>query len=141
MTKFYRAVFASLALAAVLAASSVNAREFVMGHTGQPQMTFSGVGTQFAEKLKELSKGDMTLSVMGASALGNNREGLEQIQQGMTDFWIISTGLLAQFSNAVSVFDLPYLFKSEEAFIAFMSSPLAMEIVAPLEQKGIKALG
>ena len=65
MTQFRRTAAALLAFA-VLSAGAASAREFVMGHTGQPQMTFSGVGTQFAEKLKELSKGEMTLSVMGA---------------------------------------------------------------------------
>lgn len=141
--KFHRSFFAAVLIAAAfgLNVDAAGAREFVLGHTGQPQITFSQVAQQFADKLKELSKGEMTVSVMGASALGNNREGIEQIQQGMTDFWVISTGLLAQFSNAVSVFDLPYLWKSEEAFIAFAHDPLAMEIVAPLEEKGIKALG
>ena len=140
MNKFSRALFALTAVA-LMGASAVSARELVMGHTGQPSVTFSCVGIQFADKVKELSKGELTVSVMGASALGNNREGIEQIQQGMTDFWLISTGLLAPFSNSVSIFDLPYLFKSEKAALAFMESDVAKEIVAPLEEKGIKSLG
>ncbi|RKJ77174.1 DctP family TRAP transporter solute-binding subunit [Pyramidobacter sp. CG50-2] len=140
MTMFRRVTLACAAFV-LIGASAVSARELVLGHTGQPSITFSGVGLQFSDKVKELSGGELTVSVMGASALGNNREGIEQIQQGMTDFWLISTGLLAPFSNTVSIFDLPYLFKSEKAALAFMDSDVAREIVAPLEEKGIKALG
>ena len=140
MTMFRRAVFAFTAIA-VMAASSACARELVLGHTGQPSVTFSGVGIQFAEKLEEVSGGKLTVTVMGASALGSNREGIEQVQQGVTDFWIISTGLLAPFSNSVSIFDLPYLFKSEKAALAFMHSDVAKEITDPLQEKGIRSLG
>lgn len=122
-------------------ASAGFAREFVMGHTGQPLVTFAQAGEKFAEFLAKNSGGKMTVKVMGASALGNNREGIEQIQQGVTDFWLISTGLLAQFTKAVTVFDLPYLFKSEKAAQAFVNSDIAMEVVKPLEAKGIKPLG
>ena len=100
MTTFRRVTLACAAFV-LIGASAVSARELVLGHTGQPSVTFSGVGLQFADKVEELSGGDLTVSVMGASALGNNREGIEQIQQGMTDFWLISTGLLAPFSNTV----------------------------------------
>ncbi len=117
------------------------AREFVLGHTGQPSVTFAQAAEKFAELLSAESGGAMKLKVMGAAALGNNREGIEQLQQGVTDFWIISTGLLAQFTKAVTVYDLPYLFKSEAAGMAFFNSPTAQEIVKPLEGKGLKSLG
>ena len=42
----------------------------------------------------------------GSGALGDNREGIEQLQLGVTDFWVISTGLLAPFTNAVALYDL-----------------------------------
>ena len=59
----------------------------------------------------------------------------------MTDFWIISTGLLAPFTTAVTIYDLPYLFKSEKAGMDFFNSPAAQEITKPIEEKGLKALG
>lgn len=117
------------------------ARELVLGHTGQPSVTFAQAAEKFAEFLSTESGGNMTVKVMGAAALGNNREGIEQLQQGVTDFWIISTGLLAPFTKAVTIYDLPYLFKSEAAGLAFFNSPMAQEIVKPLEEKGLKPLG
>jgi tripartite ATP-independent transporter DctP family solute receptor len=122
-------------------AQGAYAKEFVLGHTGQPSVTFAQAGEKFAEFLAEESGGKLTLKAMGASALGNNREGIEQIQQGVTDFWIISTGLLAQFTKAVTVYDLPYLFKSEKAAQDFVNSDIAMDIVKPLEEKGMQPLG
>lgn len=133
---------ATLALMVMFAFSGMAvAREFVLGHTGQPSVTFALAADKFAEFLDAHSNGDMKIKVMGASALGNNREGIEQLQQGVTDFWIISTGLLAQFTKAVTIYDLPYLFKSEAAGIAFFNSPIAESIVKPLEDKGLKSLG
>lgn len=120
---------------------SVLAREMVLGHTGQPSVTFAQAALKFAEYLKEESNGTLVLNLMGASALGNNREGIEQLQQGVTDFWIVSTGLLAPFTTAVTIYDLPYLFKSEKAGIDFFNSPVAQELTMPIEEKGIKSLG
>lgn len=135
-----RKILFVLLLIAAFATPAVS-KELTLGHTGQPMVTFSKVADLFGELVGKYSDGKMTVSVMGASALGNNREGIEQVQSGVTDFWIISTGLLAPFSKAVSVYDLPYIFKSEEAALGFIRSPGAFEIVAPLEEKGIKALG
>ena len=104
-------------------------------------MTFVQTAQKFAEFLNEKSQGALTVNVMGAAALGNNREGIEQLQQGVTDFWIISTGLLAPFTTAVTIYDLPYLFKSEKAGMDFFNSPAAQEITKPIEEKGLKALG
>ena len=117
------------------------AREFVLGHTGQPSVTFAKAAEKLAELLEEQSGGSMKMQVMASAALGNNREGIEQIQQGVTDFWLISTGLLAPFTKATTVFDVPYLFKSERAALDFAESELAIEVVKPLEEKGIKPLG
>lgn len=131
-----------LLVALVLTFPAVSvAKEFVLGHTGAPSVTFAQAGEKLAEMLDEYSGGKMKLQVIGAAGLGNNREGIEQIQQGVTDFWLISTGLLAPFTKAVTVFDVPYLFKSEKAALDFVNSDLAMEVVKPLEEKGIKPLG
>lgn len=142
MTTMKRLGFCALLAALVLSFPAASfAREFVMGHTGQPLVTFAQAGEKFAELLDKHSGGKMKVQVMGAAALGNNREGIEQIQQGVTDFWLISTGLLAPFTKAVTVYDIPYLFKSEKAALDFVNSDLAMEVVKPLEEKGIKPLG
>lgn len=129
-----------IALVLSIPAASV-AKEFVLGHTGAPSVTFALAAERLAEKLEEYSGGKMKLQVIGAAGLGNNREGIEQIQQGVTDFWLISTGLLAPFTKAVTVFDVPYIFKSEKAALDFVNSDLALEVVKPLEEKGIKPLG
>ena len=141
-SKFFGTIFLTLTLfALVLSADSAAAREFSMGHTGQPSVTFAQAAEKFAEFMNTHSDGKLTVKVLGASALGNNREGIEQLQQGVTDFWIISTGLLAPFTKAVTLYDLPYLFKSEKAGIDFFNGPLAQEITQPLEGKGLKSLG
>jgi tripartite ATP-independent transporter DctP family solute receptor len=117
------------------------AKTLSLGHTGQEVNIFSQASVKFAEYVNEYSDGKIEVKVMGAGALGDNREGIEQLQLGVTDFWVISTGLLAPFTNAVALYDLPYLFKSAEAGIAFFNSDIAMEIIQPLENKGIKGLG
>lgn len=139
MKKF--AISAVVLILCVFLTGAACARELVLGHTGQPSVTFAQAAQKFAEFLNEESQGALTVNVMGAAALGNNREGIEQLQQGVTDFWIISTGLLAPFTTAVTIYDLPYLFKSEKAGMDFFNSPAAQEITKPIEEKGLKALG
>ena len=128
-----------VAMAAGMAAAEV--RQMSLGHTGQDMNIFSKAAKMFGELVEKESAGSMKVNVIGAGALGNNREGIEQVQMGVTDFWVISTGLLAPFSKAVAIYDLPYLFKSAEAGIAFFNSDLALEVAKPLEEKGIKAVG
>ena len=141
MNRKFAVLAVSVFVLCALLGGTASAREMVLGHTGQPSVTFAQAAQKFIEFLKTESNGALTLNVMGASALGNNREGIEQLQQGVTDFWIISTGLLAPFTKAVTLYDLPYLFKSEKAGVAFFNSPIAQEITKPLEEKGLKALG
>ena len=82
MTTMKRLGICALLAALVLSFPAASfARDFVMGHTGQPLVTFAQAGEKFAELLDKHSGGKMKVQVMGAAALGNNREGIEQIQQ------------------------------------------------------------
>ena len=116
------------------------AKTLSLGHTGQEVNIFSQASVKFAEYVNEYSDGKIEVKVMGAGALGDNREGIEQLQLGVTDFWVFDR-IVGAFYKCCRSLRSPYLFKSAEAGIAFFNSDIAMEIIQPLEnKKALKAL-
>ena len=66
---------------------------------------------RFAELLDERSGGKIKLTVHSGGTLGSAKETLEGVQMGSIDFIVESSASLSNFTDAMSVFDLPYLFK------------------------------
>ena len=66
-----------VAMAAGMAAADV--RQMSLGHTGQDMNIFSKAAKMFGELVEKESAGAMKVNVIGAGALGNNREGIEQV--------------------------------------------------------------
>ena len=66
----------------------------------------------FANRVKELTNGKLTVQIFPNSQLGNEREYIEQLQIGQIEFAKTSSAVLGPFVPQFQVFDLPYVFKS-----------------------------
>jgi TRAP-type C4-dicarboxylate transport system substrate-binding protein len=87
-------------------------------------------------------RGAMKVNVIGAGALGNNREGIEQIQLGVHGLLGHQHGAFSRRSAGRR--DLrPAVPSSRAPRRASRSSTayVALEVAKPLEEKGIKAVG
>lgn len=68
-----------------------------------------------AEKLAEISDGQLTMDIYPGGQLGSSeREYVESLQIGSLDMTKVSTAVLENFVPAFAVFSLPYLFESDE---------------------------
>lgn len=96
------------------------------------------------EKLKELieekSGGRVTVEIYPNSELGGNRELIEQLQMGTLEIASPSCAFLGGFTNGTALFDLPYLFDSQEGAFAVFDSEIGDNIMKGLETNGLVGL-
>lgn len=138
-----RSVLAATALAVAAPAVFAQASPIVIrfSHVVAPD-TPKGQGAQrFKELVEERSKGRIKVEVYPNSQLYKDKEELEALQLGSVQMLAPS---LAKFgplgAKEFEVFDLPFLFKDQEAFRAVTGGPVGANLFSKLEPKGIKGL-
>ena len=97
--------------------------------------------TKMNEVLTEVTNGRITFDEHHNSALGSERELLEQESVGMVDNVGGGSQVAYNFVPACGLFDLPYLFTSNEHAKAVLASDIGADILKQFEGTGIKALG
>lgn len=91
---------------------------------------------RFAELLDERSGGKIKLTVYSGGTLGSAKETLEGVQMGSIDFIVESSASLSNFTDAMAVFDLPYLFKDSQEARSALSGEAARGQLDALEAVG-----
>lgn len=129
-----------LCACAVSASASDKKMSLNLGHVAI-ETTPIGRGTEyFAQLLSEKTDGRITVSVFPNSQLGGNREMIEQLQMGTLQFCSPSCAFLGGFTEKTALFDLPYLFTSEEGAWKVFDSEVGAAILNDLDAAGIKGL-
>lgn len=96
----------------------------------------------FADRVKELTGGKLVINVYPNSQLGNEREYVEFLQTGQTEFGRVATSVLGPFIPQFQAFDLPYLFKSKQDMFRAADGELGTLLLKQLAEKlNIKGLG
>ena len=97
---------------------------------------------KMAAELKEASNGRLIIEHYPASQLGAERETLEGITLGTVDCAVISSGVVANFSNAMYITSMPYLIDSYELGWKVYDGEFGQKLGAITEQDaGWKWLG
>lgn len=94
----------------------------------------------FADLVYENSDGRILIDLYHSSQLGDDREMTEALQMGVQDFTCPSTAPLAGFVSGFKVFDLPFLFPTEEAADFVLDSEIGDALLAELEGIGLVGL-
>lgn len=94
----------------------------------------------FADRVFNLTNGDLKISVHYARSLGDAREVVEYIRLGTVDFAHVPTANLTQILPTFDVFSLPFIFKNTRHYWAFLHSEKAQKLLEPLNAKGITPL-
>ncbi|MGI6226091.1 MAG: DctP family TRAP transporter solute-binding subunit [Peptococcales bacterium] len=110
-------------------------------HANDPAHPFHLGAEKFAELMKEKTDGAVNINIFPSAQLGNHRDLLESMQAGTVDFNVLATGPLANWLPEVGVLDMPYLFKDEKEAYKVLDSDVIKELVAPLEENGLKVIG
>lgn len=126
--------------AAVALSFSATAREFRVAETQVPDYpTVQGV--QYMGKLiEERSKGKHKLKVFANSALGTERDTIEQLKIGGVDMVRLSLAPLNNIVPESIIPSLPFIFRDEKHMHAVLDGPIGEEILASMAKQGIIGL-
>lgn len=83
----------------------------------------------FAAYIEENLGDKYTVEIYPSELLGSQTEMVQLCQTGAIDFVVASNAILETFSDQYEIFNLPYLFTSEEAYHAAMDDP---EVTDPI---------
>jgi len=96
----------------------------------------------FADRVKELSGGSLTVEVFPAGVMGTHTQCQEMVSTGSLDFYITTAGLVSVFDpdRTQELIELPYLFDNYAQAYAFNDTEFVDKIYEPLQAKGIHYL-
>ncbi|HEY1227530.1 MAG TPA: TRAP transporter substrate-binding protein DctP, partial [Ramlibacter sp.] len=92
----------------------------------------------FADRVKERSKGRLTLSIFTGDQLGPQKKVNEMIKGGARVLSVTDYGQLSQFVPDMAVVAGPYMFSSPEEAKRLFDSAVFKEMSGRLEQQGLK---
>jgi len=94
-----------------------------------------------AEKLAEISNGQLTMDIYPGGQLGSSeREYVESLQIGSLDMTKVSTAVLENFVPTFAVFSLPYLFESDEHRWQVLFGPIGDKMLLQGESLWLRGL-
>lgn len=82
-----------------------------------------------ADRIEELSEGQLAIDVFPNEQLGTERQLLELLQVGAVGITKVSGAVMENFSPRMKILGLPYVFRSREHSFAFMDSELGKELL------------
>lgn len=111
-----------------------------LGHIQSESDLWHKGAQKFADRVKELSNGEVTVDIYPNSTLGGDRDMAEGMMMGTVDISLVA-GVLSNFDDSISILEIPYLFRSEEEFEKIIYGDIGQEIADHvLESSGIRIL-
>ena len=95
---------------------------------------------EFARLVEERTNGRYKIEVYHSGQLGDERSVIEQVQLGSIDFARVNASPLTEFSDAIGVLSLPYLFDNADHMWEVLNGEVGDELLATLEDAGMIGL-
>lgn len=105
-----------------------------IGHPVHKAMEF------MKQRLEELSGGTVTVDIYPSSVLGSETLCIEQLQNGSLSMTKTSAAAMENFIPAMSVFGLPYVFRSSEHYWNVLNSEIGLGLLKKGEEKFLHGL-
>ena len=121
-------------------APAADATVYKLGTTVNEQDSFQVAAEKFAELVQGRTNGAYVIEIYPNGTLGGERDMLESMQMGTLDMGIITSGPFINFSEAMGVLDMPYLFANNEQAYAVLDGEIGRELLDTLEDSGLKGL-
>ena len=83
----------------------------------------------FAEAVKEISGGKMTVEVYASGQLFGQSDALAALSQGTLDIALSDTALFANYNPAGAIFDMPYLIENRDQAVRMVKNKEIIDIV------------
>ncbi|HLE42380.1 MAG TPA: TRAP transporter substrate-binding protein [Methylomirabilota bacterium] len=118
-------------------------RELTMGNVNPAKHGTTLAAQQFADKLAELTGGQVKVIHHHSGALGGEREVAQQVQLGTVDLTPVTAAPLSTLVPEMSAFQLPYLFRDyPHVYAALDGGDVIRGYYGPvLDKKGFRLLG
>lgn len=110
------------------------------GNTCTPDHAYNVGLRALQELLYERSEGHIILEIYPSGQLGNESDLLEGLQMGTVDIAVTASAPVVNFSNALAVLDLPYLFESKQHAFDVLDGEIGERFWNDLSAVGIKGL-
>jgi len=94
----------------------------------------------FADRIEELTDGEIKIEVFIGGVLGSEVETMEQLLEGTIEMNRISATRLGEFNPIMDIFSIPYLFRNEQHFLNVVHGDVGRELAATCENHGVKLL-
>lgn len=113
-----------------------------LGHilTGAPDDNYQVFCTYFADNVKEMSDGKMTIEVVPNAQLGGERDMVEGMQIGTIDMAMLTNVNMGTFVPKLLANDLPFIYSDQKMAWEILDGDLGREMLDALEDVGIKGL-
>jgi len=112
-----------------------------ISHEATEDMTKHQMFLKFKDLLETGSNGKFTVEIYPNAQLAGDVEAVESTQAGDITIAAPSTGILSNFSTALQVFDLPFIFKDTNSAYEVFDGPVGTELLKDLENSGLVGLG
>lgn len=133
-----------LAVFIVLSASSVLAKSkkvtIRVGHVNPPGEPAYAAWELFKEMMERRLGRKVVIKIYPQGQLGNERDLIEQTELGSIQMTATAAAPLALHNPHLGIYNLPYLFKSEEELWSITDGPIGLDLAEETARKGILIL-
>ena len=138
VSSLLRHILLSAAVAAIPFGANAQEKHYRFAYD-QPTTTGYGVvGDIFANKMKELSKGQFLVDQYPGAQLGQEPQVLQLLKSGDIDFAISSSANAATVSPQAGVMSLHFLFRSEDHLTKALADPRVSEAVKAMIEETVQ---
>lgn len=111
------------------------------GQVGPPTHSYQIGLENFAKDLEEATNGKVKIEIFGGGQLGGERDMTEQVSLGTLDMAVITSGVVGNFVPNLGALEMPFIFRDLEHVYKTLDSEIGDELLAQMENSGIKGLG
>lgn len=111
-----------------------------LAHVVNEQDGFHVAAERFRDLVAERTGGKVTIEIFPNASLGDERTLLEGMQIGSIDMGVITNGPVSNFLPEMAVFELPFLFPSNEAAYEVLDGEIGQELLDRLSEVNLKGL-
>lgn len=136
-----RLIASAIAAAALFGAASADAATTLrFAHTQPTSDTHHAAAEFFAERVGELTGGEVTVTIHPAGELGNDPTILEGVRLGTIDIGQTGNPFYTRFAPKLNVLDLPYLFDSYDHVYRVVDGDVGQALLGELAQNRMQGL-
>lgn len=129
---------AALAVAGMVQAGSYNLK---FGHTGAPNHHYQKIAEMFADRVSELTKGEVKIAVFPSDQLGKQLEITEGVMMGTHDMCQTSDTILSNWVPDLGIGNLPFIFNDNSDYRKVFDGPLGDKFAKLIEPTGAVVIG